>query len=280
MSTDARDILGTQPVLTAEVVELPLEQLIFPPDLNPRRGDLDADNVRLLEELGGNWEPIDVLRTPEGYAVANGRHRAAAAANLGLSTISARIIELPADADYRIIGFGLSAKGNLPLSLDDRRAFANYLLLEYTDWSDRKIAEMAGLSQPTVAKIRGELEASARIEQTETRVGRGGYKYAVTRQERRPPGELPPDQEPLGERLFTPRERRAQAKLARYFLRLADALDDQFDLAGWELVTDAAEACRLVLGEEAARELAERIGPAARNVLDMARALGCQDDPA
>jgi hypothetical protein len=45
--------------------------------------------------------------------------------------------------------------------------------------SDREIGRACGLSQPTVKKIRDDLELTAQIEQTDIRVGKGGRTYEV-----------------------------------------------------------------------------------------------------
>lgn len=83
-------------------------------------------------------------------------------------------------------------------------------------------------------------------------------------------------------RLFTPAERRVQRRVAQYLLRLAVALEDQDGLEGWDTARDtareAAESCRLVLGEERAAELGDRLGRTSGNVLDAAHALGYADE--
>src|SRR5206468_1512181 len=78
----------------------------------------------------------------------------------------------------------------------------------------------------------------------------------------------------FGAKVFSNKDRVRQRKLASYFVRLADALDDQFELDGFGALVDVAEAIQLVLGKDKAVELADRIGPAAWNSLEVARLLG------
>jgi two-component sensor histidine kinase len=78
--------------------------------------------------------------------------------------------------------------------------------------------------------------------------------------------------------LMTPGDRRAQRRLAQYFERLAVALEDQYDLEGWDTHDDAAEACRSVLGTETVSELAQLLGETASNVLDVAVLLGYEPE--
>jgi hypothetical protein len=79
--------------------------------------------------------------------------------------------------------------------------------------------------------------------------------------------------ETLGQ-LFTAGERRQQRKVAQYLQLLGVALSDQFELQGWDTNQQAAEACRLVLGDERAGELARELGAGSYNVLQVARTLG------
>jgi hypothetical protein len=62
--------------------------------------------------------------------------------------------------------------------------------------------------------------------------------------------------------------------MASYFCRLAAALQDQHKLKGYETFEDAAGACTLVLGADAAHDLAQRLGPTAHNTVQVARLLG------
>lgn len=255
-------------------VELPLDRIIIDSALQPRVKGIDDAHVAVLCEVLDELPPVKVVQSDAGLVLVGGGHTLCAYQNSGRETIPAEVIARPEDGDLLALAFRENAKFGLAYTGDDRNAFAVHLLRQHPDWSDRRIGTLAGRRQPTVARIRAGLEASAQIEQTTTRVGRGGYTYSVTREEHRQPGELAPDREPLSDRLFTPRERRNQGKVARYLTRVADSLENQFDLSGLETADAAAEACRLVLGLEAATGLAERLGPAAQNVVDVAVALG------
>ena len=62
--------------------------------------------------------------------------------------------------------------------------------------------------------------------------------------------------------------------MVRYFEQLAERLEAQDALDGFEAIDDAATACRVVLGTEKAAALAERLGWSSRNILELAQALG------
>jgi len=256
-----------------DTIALRLDRILVDPALQPRLGGLDAGQVAALVENPDGWPPLIAVEDG-GYRLVDGFHRFAAAQNLNRKTVPVQVLEMPADGDLAALAFALNALHGQPLTLADRRAFAARLLRRDPASSDREVGRRAGLSQPTVAKVRTELEAGEEIEATETRVGRGGYTYTTDRGQARHKGELPEDEETFGERFFGARERRAQRRLARYFDRLAVALEDGYDLPGWETADDAAQACRLVFGDKEAAELGVRLGPAAENVVEVARALG------
>lgn len=274
--------------MTAIERELRLDDITIDPDLQPRVEDIDPDYVHALEDVLDVVPPIRVVEWDGRKVLVDGFQRLAAFQNRGVTTIPVEVVPAPADGDLHALAFAFNAQHGRPLSLTDRRTEAARLLQAHPDWADREIGRRCGLSQPTVAKLRADLEQSAQIEQTDVRIGRGGYSYTVgTNAKQRPAGELP--DEGIGERLsgavgrmFTSEDRRQQRRVAGYFKRLAVALEDGDDLAGWESAEAAAEACLLVLGDDEAADLGDRLGRTSRNVLNVAMALGyaADEDPA
>jgi ParB-like chromosome segregation protein Spo0J len=250
-----------------------MDRILVDPALQPRLGGLDADHVRVLQECPESWPPLIVVEHG-GYQLVDGFHRFAAAQNLGLETVVVEVREMPADGDLRALAFALNAVHGRPLTLADRRAEAERLLQADPAMSNLDIARRTALSPTTVAAIREQLEAAEAIPATDQRVSRSGVSYTPPTPRQR--GELPAEQEPLLERLLTAKDRREQRRLARYFERLAVALDDGDVFESWQVAADAAEACRAVLGDEDAAELGDQLGSAARNVLDVAEELGYQ----
>lgn len=254
------------------------------PELQPRTAGINPDHVRALEAVADSWPPLITVERSGTVILVDGFHRYAAAQNIGLVTVSAEIRDMPADGDLKGLAFTLNAAHGRPLTLQDRRTRAGDLLRLHSDWADREVGRRCGLAQPTVAKLREQLESTAQIEQTDIRVGQGGYTYTVgTNVKQRPQGDLPG--EALGDvvssavgRLFTSAERRDQRQLTSYLRRLAVALEDSDDLVGWETADEAAASCRLVLGHDDAADLGVRLGRSSRNVLNVAIALGYDDD--
>lgn len=262
-------------------MDVSLDRLVVDPGLQPRVGGLDPDHVRALEEAPASWPPLAAVQRDGRLVLVDGFHRLAAAQNLGLATVPVRVVDEPADGDLHVLAFALNAAHGRPLSLADRRAFAERLLRGRPEVSNMEVSRLAGLSPTTVAALRARLEEATAIRPTPERVGADGARYPAGAAYR-PAGDLPDPG--LGDlvgdavgRLFTPAERREQRRVARYLERLAVALEDQDGRAGWASAAVAAEACRLVLGAERAAELGERLGWTARNVLDVAVALGYDD---
>lgn len=257
----------------------------------PRIDGVDLNHVRSLEAVAETWPPLKVVSHGDGYLLVDGFHRFAAAQNLGLETVTVEILDPPEDGDLLGLAFALNAVHGRPLTLSDRRAFANRLLKAHPDWSDREIGRRCGLVQPTIARIRQDLESNQAIEPAETRIGRDGRSYPAT------PKPAPTasatsastatrkPQQPsvsLGDvisRIFTPAERINQRNLVRYFERLAGVLEEQDKLKAFDTIDDGADACRAVLGEKKAKDLGERLGWSAQNILWVAEALGYPEEP-
>lgn len=264
--------------------QLNLDRIIIDPALQPRVDGVDPGYVRALEDVLDAVPPIRVVEWDGQKILVDGFQRVAAFQNRGVTTVPVEVVPAPADGDLKALAFALNAGHGRPFSQTDRRVEGTRLLRLHPEWADREIGRRCGLAQPTVAKLRAELEASAQIEQTDVRVGKGGYTYTVgTNARQRPAGDLPDER--LGERVsgavgrvFTSGERREQRQLTSYFRRLVVALEDSDDLTGWDTAADAAEACSLVLGADAAAYLGERLGRPCRNVLNVSIALGYVDD--
>lgn len=258
-----------QPIMIA------LSKITCQPDLQPRVEGLDTNHVREIEANPGAWPPLKVVQQGGHHTLVDGFHRYAAAQNLGLAEISVEVLQPPPDGDLVSLAFALNATHGKPLTLSDRRAFAARLLREHADLSDREIGRRAGLVQPTIAKIRYELEQQAAIAPAETRKGRDGRSYPARPEpsKRIPITAVITSMAATFERLATPAERMAQREASRYLVHLADLLQQGEDLTGLVSVDAAVAACRDVLGEEKSAELGSRLQAPARTIIAIADAL-------
>jgi len=251
-----------------------LSSIFVDPSLQPRVAGIDPDHVRELEAVTELWPPLRVAKRDGRYVLIDGFHRYAAAQNLKLESVP--VVELaPAEGeDLHALAFALNAEHGRPLTLSDRRAFAARLLRANADWSDREIGRRCGLAQPTIAKVRQELERRAAIPAAPTRVGRDGRARTASTPAARGVTALANVLETVASAL----DRTGHRQIVRYLAKLADVLEEQNDLRHYDTVEDAAQACRAVLGEEKARELAERLGWSSDNILQIAQALGYTDE--
>lgn len=256
------------------IVQVPLEVLIADPALQPRVAGVDPDHVHELETVAEHWPPLKVVRQGDKYLLVDGFHRFAAAQNLNLATVSVMVLEAGPNADLQDLAFILNAAHGRPLTLSDRRAHAARLLRSHADWSDREVGRRCGLTQPTVAKVRQELEQSAAIPEAAKRTGRDGRSYPAKSQRVSGTQFLTS----VVERVVSALDRNQHRQITRYLERVATTLEEQDRLEGFKTIEGAADACRSVLGQEKAAELAERLGWSSRNVLDVALVLGYRED--
>jgi hypothetical protein len=141
-----------------------------------RTGGLDEGHVALLMETVNLWPPI--LVWGKECLVVDGAHRVEAARRLGRTSVAA--LRFPGTRDEAFVeSIRRNVDHGLPLTIGDRRRAALRVLGRHSEWSDRRIASVCGLSGKTVARLRRE-EYSPRSEHDGVvvdlprRVGRDG----------------------------------------------------------------------------------------------------------
>jgi hypothetical protein len=122
-----------------------------------------------------------------GYWLADGFHRVAAAERSGLDTIPAAVRQ-GTRRDAMLFAVGANRmQGQRPTRADKRRAVETLLAdPEWSAWSDRRIADEAGVSPTTVGNIRREVEVSS----LDT-CGQAPTDVAGVRTDAPPPGDAP-----------------------------------------------------------------------------------------
>jgi len=142
-----------------------------------RERGVDPDHVQVLAESPDRWPPILVTRL--GHRVIDGHHRVAAARIIGRRKVVAELFDGSPDDAY-LEFLRRNAQHGLPLTLRDRKQAATRILRQWTNWSDRRVGSVCGLSPRTVASLRAEASASVtpppdeRSLPSEQRVGRDG----------------------------------------------------------------------------------------------------------
>ncbi|WP_258349297.1 ParB/RepB/Spo0J family partition protein [Saccharopolyspora gregorii] len=138
---------------------------------SPRIDGENAEHVRLLAELGAELPPITVQRG--SMRVVDGMHRLRAAIANGEQQITVRFFDGDA-AESFVLAVRSNVTHGLPLSFAERKIAAVRILATNPDWSDRVIADIAGISARTVAAIRG--RAHGGVFAAEVRIGHDGRR--------------------------------------------------------------------------------------------------------
>jgi hypothetical protein len=119
--------------------------------LHLREDGLDEARVDALVDANGAWGPILVQR--HDHKVIDGAHRVAAARRLGLDRLEAETFD--GDPVEVVIEFvRRHGADGLALTVADRKKAAARVLSTRPEWSDRRIAEVCGLSPKTVGRVR------------------------------------------------------------------------------------------------------------------------------
>lgn len=137
---------------------------------SPRLNGEDPEHIRLLAESDDALPPILVHR--DTMRVIDGMHRLRVAQLRGDTEIPVEWFD-GSDVEAFARAVQVNVTHGLPLTLADREAAAVRLIESCDAWSDRAIAQMTGLSAPTVGRIR----ARSRPDQQSaapSRIGRDG----------------------------------------------------------------------------------------------------------
>jgi ParB-like chromosome segregation protein Spo0J len=145
---------------------------------SPRLNGESAEHVHALAEAEATFPPILVHRAT--MRVIDGMHRVQAMIFSGKQEIKVQFFD-GAEEDAFVAGVLANIAHGLPLSPADREAAASRILRTHPQWSDRAIAEVAGLASTTIAKIRGRSEHAQR----DVRIGRDGRSRPVNGASRR-----------------------------------------------------------------------------------------------
>lgn len=115
-----------------------------------------AEYAREMND-GAEFPPVDVFYDGSNYLLANGFHRYSAARSIGRNEISARVHQ-GSQRDAVLFAIGVDTNIGLRRSNEDKNKVVELLLNddEWKTWSDGKLANLAGVSDRFVAKLRKE----------------------------------------------------------------------------------------------------------------------------
>lgn len=118
---------------------------------SPRFSGTDPEHVETMAAAQTPLPPIIVHRGT--MRVIDGAHRLMAARLLGRDKIAVRFFDGD-EADAFVLAVKSNITHGLPLSLADRKRAARRIVDSHPQWSDRRIASVAGIAPGTVAEIR------------------------------------------------------------------------------------------------------------------------------
>ncbi len=126
---------------------------------------------------GTQFHPVDVFFDGVSHWLADGFHRYHAHKRAKVKDISATIHTGSKD-DALVFALGANAKNGLRRTNEDKRKCVSIALERWPEWSDRRIAEVCGVHNETVAKQRPLVTESVTITQ---RIGKDGVKQPATK---------------------------------------------------------------------------------------------------
>ncbi|MFE0043480.1 ParB N-terminal domain-containing protein [Streptomyces albireticuli] len=133
---------------------------------------MDGENTRhtrALAESEGPLPPIVVHRPT--MRIVDGMHRVRAALLRGDEHIEARFVD-GSPEDAFVLAVKLNTRHGMPLSQADRAAAATRIIGTHPHWSDRRIAEVTGISPSAVGALR--TRSTDQAAQLNARTGRDG----------------------------------------------------------------------------------------------------------
>ena len=156
-------------------------------DLQLREGmheETVQDYVDALAD-GADFPPVTLFRDISGaLRLADGFHRVEAARRWAMGggdgIVAADVLQ-GGRTDALLWAAGSNASHGLRRTNGDKRRAVGALIREWPQWSDRRIAELAHVTHPFVAKVRAELVAAGEVEAVTTRVGKDGREQTAIR---------------------------------------------------------------------------------------------------
>jgi hypothetical protein len=144
--------------------------------------------IALRDSIAATGQQYPILRAPEhdGWLV-DGEHRDRACRELGIEPTYRDVFGTRDELESLALVLNLARR---QLSTGARRGIVQAEVLRDPTRSDRAIAATVGVSHPTVASVRRELEQSGQVERLSTSVGVDGKTYPKRATEPRPAGEF------------------------------------------------------------------------------------------
>lgn len=105
--------------------------------------------------------------------ILDGHHRLRACQELGIKDFPTVVRRFESDGEKEEHVVTLNVRRR-HLNGEQKRKWAEWFLRRHPEWTDRRVASEVGLTHPTVAKVREQMESVGTVEKFTTRVGKDG----------------------------------------------------------------------------------------------------------
>jgi hypothetical protein len=168
---------NTDPMTMVELApEVSVPVHLLTPGFHLRQEGTDPAHVRLLADAAGSVQLPAILVQKSGSRIIDGLHRLEVAKLRGEWSINARVVDCT-DSEALVLAIRSNTLHGLPLSRADRISSAKRVLAAHSDWSDRAVAAITGLSAKSIASLRN--TSTRDMQFTGKRLGRDGKRHPV-----------------------------------------------------------------------------------------------------
>lgn len=180
-----------------KTVNIPIADIEVDLSIQPRANGLNQEHADDLAEAyrrGDDVPPIRVYRIGKAYKLAQGFHRLEAAKRAEQADIDCEVVA-GTELDCSINALCSNQGHGLKRTNEDKRRCVAEMLKLVPDWTDRRIAEEAGVSNTFVSQMRPQEEGEvSTVDTSPKRTGKGGKTY--TAKPKKPVAEKPEPQPP------------------------------------------------------------------------------------
>jgi hypothetical protein len=155
-------------------VSIPVSSL--GPAFHLRQSGTDIAHVRMLADTADHAKLPPILVQKRSSRIIDGMHRVEVARLRGEWRIRALLVDCT-DEEALVLAVRSNTLHGLPLSRADRISGAKRILANHSDWSDRALAEIAGLSAKSIASLRN--STTSDTQPHVKRLGRDGKRRPV-----------------------------------------------------------------------------------------------------
>lgn len=180
-------------------IKVDLSAVRVDPSIQMRKS-INGKVVKEYAEIFDVLPPLTVFHDGKTFWLADGFHRHSAAKSIGREQVLC-VVKEGTKRDAILFACGANSTHGLRRSNEDKRRAVECLLKdeEWSQWSDRRIAEVAGVSHTTVATLRNSIEdqlANFASSNDSARVGADGRRRRLPSKKSSKPQSDPPKADP------------------------------------------------------------------------------------